>query len=152
MEHVELHDTLGLLLRDKGSEIWHVSSSAKVYDAIALMADKKIGALLVMDGGRLVGIVSERDYARKVTLRGKTSKETSVREIMSSPVITASPKSTVGECMSTMTDHRIRHIPVVEEGKVVGMLSIGDIVKWIISAQQETISQLHGYITGRYPG
>jgi CBS domain-containing protein len=152
MEHVELHDTLGLLLRDKGSEIWHVSSGAKVYDAIALMAEKKIGALLVMDEGKLVGILSERDYARKVTLRGKTTKETVVREIMSSPVIHASPKNTVGECMSVMTDHRIRHIPVVEEGTVVGVLSIGDIVKWIITAQQETITQLHGYITGRYPG
>ena len=152
MEHAELHDTIGSLLRDKGSEIWRVSTNTLVYDAIALMAEKKIGALLVIDDGNLVGILSERDYARKVTLQGKSSKQTLVREIMSSPVIHVSSMNTVGDCMSIMTDHRIRHIPVVDEGKVVGVLSIGDIVKWIITAQQETITQLHGYITGRYPG
>ena len=149
---MELNDTIGLLLRDKGSQIWHVSSGASVYDAIALMAEKKIGALLVMDEGSLVGILSERDYARKVILKGRFSKQTVVGEIMSSPVIHVSSMNTVGDCMSIMTDHRIRHIPVVDEGKVVGVLSIGDIVKWIITAQQETITQLHGYITGRYPG
>lgn len=149
---MELNDTIGLLLRDKGSQIWHVSSGTSVYDAIALMAEKKIGALLVMDDGKLVGIISERDYTRKVILKGRASKQTAVEEIMSSPVIYVSPKHTVGECMSVMTDNRIRHIPVVEEDKVMGVLSIGDIVKWIITAQQETITQLHGYITGRYPG
>ena len=149
---MELNDTIGSLLRDKGSEIWRVSTNTLVYDAIALMAEKKIGALLVIDDGNLVGILSERDYARKVTLQGKSSKQTLVREIMSSPVIHVSSMNTVGDCMSIMTDHRIRHIPVVDEGKVVGVLSIGDIVKWIITAQQETITQLHGYITGRYPG
>ena len=149
---MELHDTIGSLLKDKGHQVWSIPPDALVYEAIERMAEKKVGALLVMAEGRLLGIVSERDYARKVTLRGKTSKETTVREIMSSPVIHASPKNTVGECMSVMTDHRIRHIPVVEEGTVVGVLSIGDIVKWIITAQQETITQLHGYITGRYPG
>ena len=152
MEHVELHDTIEALLHDKGSDIWRVSTKTLVYDAIALMAEKKIGALLVIDEGKLVGIISERDYARKVSLKGKTSKETTVREIMSSPVIHVTPKETVGEVMSLMTEHRIRHMPVVEEGTVVGVLSIGDIVKWIITAQQETITQLHGYITGRYPG
>ena len=152
MEHQELNDTIGLLLRDKGSDIWHVAPDTRVYDAIALMAEKKVGALLVMKEDELVGIISERDYARKVTLKGKTSKDTAVHEIMSSPVIHVSPKHTVGEVMSLMTEHRIRHMPVVEEGSVVGVLSIGDIVKWIITAQQETTTQLHGYITGRYPG
>ena len=149
---MELNDTIELLLRDKGSDIWRVSAKTLVYDAIALMAEKKIGALLVIDDGKLVGILSERDYARKVTLKGKSSRETQVREIMSSPVIHVTSHETVGEVMSLMTEHRIRHMPVVEDGQVVGVLSIGDIVKWIIDAQQATISQLHGYITGQYPG
>ncbi len=149
---MELNDTIELLLRGKPSDIWHVSTETIVYDAIALMADKRIGALLVIDDNKLVGIVSERDYARKVILQGKSSSETPVREIMSSPVIHVTPQETVGEVMSLMTDHRIRHMPVVDSGKVVGVLSIGDLVKYIIEAQQETISQLQGYITGQYPG
>ena len=149
---MELTETIESLLRDKGSEIWRVSTKTLVIDAIALMAEKKIGALLVIDEGKLVGIVSERDYARRVTLKGKPSRETPVREIMSSPVVHVTSKETVGEVMSLMTDHRIRHMPVVDDGKVVGVLSIGDIVKWIIDAQQATITQLHGYITGQYPG
>ena len=149
---MELNDTIESLLRDKGSDIWRVSTKTLVIDAIALMAEKKIGALLVIDEGKLVGIVSERDYARRVVLMGKSSRETLVREIMSSPVIHVTSKETVGEVMSLMTDHRIRHMPVVNDGKVVGVLSIGDIVKWIIDAQQATITQLHGYITGQYPG
>jgi len=149
---MELNDPIELLLRDKSPDIWRVSATTLVYDAIVLLAEKKIGALLVIDEGKLVGILSERDYARKVTLKGKSSRETQVREIMSSPVIHVTPKETVGEVMTLMTNHRIRHMPVVDAGQVVGVLSIGDIVKWIISAQQETISQLHGYITGRYPG
>ena len=149
---MELTDTIESLLCDKGSDIWRVSTKTLVIDAIALMAEKKIGALLVIDEGKLVGIVSERDYARRVTLKGKSSRETPVREIMSSPVVHVTSKETVGEVMSLMTDHRIRHMPVVDDGKVVGVLSIGDIVKWIIDAQQATITQLHGYITGQYPG
>ena len=149
---MELNDTIESLLRDKGSDIWRVSTKTLVIDAIAVMAEKKIGALLVIDEGKLVGIVSERDYARRVTLKGKSSRETPVREIMSSPVVHVTSKETVGEVMSLMTDHRIRHMPVVDDGKVVGVLSIGDIVKWIIDAQQATITQLHGYITGQYPG
>ncbi len=149
---MELNDPIELLLRDKSPDIWRVSATTLVYDAIVLLAEKKIGALLVIDEGKLVGILSERDYARKVILKGKSSRETQVREIMSSPVIHVTPKETVGEVMTLMTNHRIRHMPVVDAGQVVGVLSIGDIVKWIISAQQETISQLHGYITGRYPG
>jgi CBS domain-containing protein len=149
---MELNDPIALLLREKSSDVWRVSTTTTVYDAIALMAEKKIGALLVIDDGELVGIVSERDYTRKVHLKGRTSRNTHVREIMSSPVIHVTSRETVGEVMSLMTNHRIRHMPVVDNGRVVGVLSIGDIVKWIINAQEETISQLHGYITGRYPG
>jgi CBS domain-containing protein len=149
---MELNDPIELLLREKSSDVWRVSTDTLVYDAMALMAEKKIGALLVIDEARLVGIMSERDYARKVTLKGRSSRTTQVSEIMSSPVIHVTSKETVGEVMSLMTDHRIRHMPVVDQGSVVGVLSIGDIVKWIINAQEETISQLHGYITGRYPG
>ena len=149
---MELNDTIELLLRDKGPDVWHVSSQTLVYDAIALMAEKRIGALLVIDDGKAVGIFSERDYTRKVALKGKSSRATEVREIMSSPVVHVTSHETVGEVMSLMTDHRIRHMPVVDDGKVVGVLSIGDIVKWIIDAQQATITHLHGYITGQYPG
>ena len=149
---MELHDQIGLLLRDKGSQVWHILPTAFVYDAIELMAEKKIGALLVISEGHVVGIVSERDYARKVILKGKSSHDTQVQEIMSSPVVYVTPKHTVGECMSVMTEHRIRHLPVLDGKTVVGVLSIGDIVKWVISAQEETINQLHSYITGRYPG
>jgi len=117
---MELNDTIELLLRDKGDEIWRVSTKTLVYDAIALMAEKKIGALLVIDEGKLVGMLSERDYTRKVTLRGKSSRETLVREIMSSPVIHVSSHETVGEVMSLMTDHRIRHMPVVSGSRLVG--------------------------------
>ena len=126
-----LNDTIELLLRDKGPDIWHVPTKTLVYDAIVLMAEKKIGALLVIDDGNLVGIVSERDYARRVILKGRASRVTQVWEIMSSPVIHVTSKQTVGEVMSLMTEHRIRHVPVVDDRKVVGVLSIGDIVKWI---------------------
>ncbi len=126
-----LNDTIELLLRDKGPDIWHVPTKTLVYDAIVLMAEKKIGALLVIDDGNLVGIVSERDYARRVILKGRASRVTQVWEIMSSPVIHVTSKQTVGEVMNLMTEHRIRHVPVVDNRKVVGVLSIGDIVKWI---------------------
>ncbi len=149
---MELSDMVRFILKEKGHEIWSVTPEDWVYDAIELMADKHVGALLVISEGKLVGVVSERDYARKVILQGKSSKQTRVEEIMTSPVIHVAPANTVEDCMRVMTDNRIRHLPIVENEKVLGVVSIGDLVKWIISAQDETIHQLKHYITGSYPG
>ena len=149
---MKLDDRIGSVLQHKGREIWFVAPGASVYEAIEMMSDKGVGALLVISDGKLAGIVSERDYARKVILRGRSSKETQVWEIMTSPVIFAAPEQTVDDCMRIMTDNRIRHLPVVRDEKVVGVLSIGDLVKWIISAHEATILQLHNYIAGVYPG
>ena len=139
------------ILGDKGGGIWAVSPDATVYDAIALMADKGVGALVVLEEGTLVGILSERDYARKVILQGRSSKDTHVEEIMAKPVITVGLEQSVDEAMRIMTERRIRHLPVVERGKLAGIVSIGDLVKAIISEQAQTIDHLHTYITQKYP-
>ena len=136
------------ILDSKGREIWHITSEDSVLDAIKLMAEKKIGALLVIDGEQLIGIVSERDYARKVILQGKSSSKTPVRDIMSAEVFKVKPEHTVEDCMQTMTEKRVRHLPVLEEEKVIGVLSIGDLVKAIIAEQQYKIEQLESYIAG----
>ncbi len=145
------NSSIGEILSSKGTNTWAVPPNATVFDAIQIMADKNVGALLVMEGERLVGIISERDYTRKVALKGKSSKQTPVSEILSGQVIHVTPDHTVEDCMRLMTDHRIRHLPVLKGGKVVGVVSIGDLVNWIISAQTSTIAQLQTYISG-YPG
>lgn len=144
-------DTIHEILHNKGCTVWSVSPDTLVYDAIALMAEKNIGALLVIDHGKLIGILSERDYTRKIALKGKSSKATRVKEIVSGAVIRVSPAHTVEDCMRLMTDHRIRHLPVLEGEKILGIISIGDLVNWIISSQTSTINQLQTYIAG-YPG
>jgi len=135
------------LLKLKGRDIWSLPPDATVYDAIDQMAQKSVGALLVMEGERLVGIVSERDYARKVILKGKASQETEVREIMSRPVICVRPEFTIEETMALMTEKRVRHLPVVVEDKVMGVISIGDVVRGIIDDKEFYIQQLTNYIT-----
>jgi CBS domain-containing protein len=144
-------ERIGSVLGAKGREIFSIPPSTCVYDALAIMADKEIGALLVMEDGRLAGVMSERDYARKVILEGRSSKDTAVSDIMTSEVITVTPDDTVDECMRLMTENRIRHLPVIQGHQVVGVVSLGDLVKWIISAQEEEIQHLHAYISGGYP-
>ena len=143
--------TVSAVLHHKSPELWSIAPEATVFEAIRLMADKNIGALLVMAGGKLVGIFTERDYTRKIALQGKTSKETRVREVLSREVISVSVNHSVEDCMKLMTENRVRHLPVVEAEKVVGLVSIGDLVNWIISTQSAQIDQMAQYISGGYP-
>jgi len=141
--------TVKQLLQGKGSDVWSVAPTTSVYEALALMAGKNVGALLVLKAGQLVGIFSERDYARKVALQGKTSKDTPVSEIMTSKVVYVRPEQTIEDCMALMTDKHIRHLPVLaDDHQVLGVISIGDVVKAVISEQSFIIEQLENYITG----
>ena len=149
---MEIHDPISSILAHKsGPEIWSVTPDSMVFDAIELMSDRNIGAVLVMEDETLVGILSERDYTRKVMLKGKASKETPVREIMTSPVIGVGPASRVAQCLQLMSERRIRHLPVLEEGRVIGVVSVGDLVNRMISAQGAMIDHLENYIVGSYP-
>ncbi len=138
------------ILEHKGAAVWTVAPDTTVFEAIQMMADKNIGALLVTERDKLIGIISERDYTRKVALKGKTSKELKVREILSEQVLSVTPRHTIEECMRLMTENRVRHLPVLDGEKITGVVSIGDLVNWIISAQSTTIRQLETYISG-YP-
>jgi CBS domain-containing protein len=141
--------TVGNLLQVKGHTVWSIGPEATVYEALQLMADKDVGALLVLDGGRVAGIFSERDYARKIILKGKASRETPVGDIMTERVIYVRPDQSVVACMALMTHHHIRHLPVLDGGELIGLISIGDVVKAIMSEQEFMIEQLENYIQGR---
>ena len=145
-------ETVRSILKTKGGAVWSTRPDVTVYDALVLMAEKGVGALVVVSDKKPVGMFSERDYARKVIVHGRSSRDALVREVMSAPVVTVTPDQTVEECMRIMTHHRIRHLPVLEGEALAGVVSIGDLVNSIISAQAETIHQLSGYIAGKYPG
>ncbi len=144
--------TIDSILNSKCSTVWSVTPDTTVFDSIKLMSEKNVGALLVTQDGKLSGMLSERDYTRKVILKGKSSKTTAVREIISAPVISVTPQHTIEDCMRLMTENRVRHLPVMEGDKVVGIVSIGDLVNWIISAQHVALKQMEAYISGQYPG
>ncbi len=149
---IQCTGTIGDILNQKGHQVWTIEPDATVFEGIQRLAEQNVGALLVMEGDRLVGIFSERDYTRKVALRGRSSKETRVREILSDRVICVTPQHSVEDGLRLMTEHRIRHLPVLENQRVVGIVSIGDLVNWVINQQSQTIRQLETYIAGGYPG
>ncbi len=141
-------NTIGSLLKVKGNEVWTIGPDATAYEAIQLLAEKNVGSLMVVDGDQVLGILSERDYVRKIDIKGRSGKETPVRDIMTKDVIHAELGTTIDECMALMTDKHIRHLPIYADGKLAGVISIGDLVKAIINEQQRTIEQLGQYISG----
>ena len=148
---MEVTGTVNSILARKGSDVWSIPPDATVFEAIQLMAEKNVGALPVVQNDQLVGIISERDYTRKVILQGKSSKETPVRDIMTQRLVTADPDDRVSECMQRMTENRVRHLPVLEGNKMIGILSIGDLLAWLIAAQRDAIDNLEPYVTGDFP-
>jgi CBS domain-containing protein len=149
---MEINGTVYDILHNKGGEIWTTKPEDSVYDAIRLMGEKNIGALVALENGDVIGVLSERDYSRKVVLQGRTSRDTRVGEIISRPAITVCSKDGIETCMELMTCNRIRHLPVVDDGHLVGLISIGDLVSWVMLSQRHTIQQLQCYISGEYPG
>lgn len=145
-------DLIRAVLDQKPLEVWSIPPHVTVYDALAMMSEREVGALPVVENGRLIGMVSERDYARKVILQGRSSRDTQVIDIMTPHVITVGPDESVEGAMRLMTEHRVRHLPVVEHGKLAGIVSIGDLVNWVISAHEEEIHKLKTYIEAPYPG
>jgi CBS domain-containing protein len=149
---MEIADPIHSILKSKNPELWTTVPECTVFDAIKEMSEKNVGALPVVDGDKLVGIVSERDYTRKVILKGKSSRETAVKEIMTTSLVTITARDSVAKSMQIMTESRLRHLPVLEDEKLIGIVTIGDLVKWTISAQGAIIDQLEGYIQGGYSG
>ena len=149
---MEIHGSVRDILTTKGSEVWTTTPEQTVYEAVRLMGEKNIGALVVMENTEVIGVLSERDYSRKVVLQDRTSRDTRVGDIITRPAIAVESGESIGKCMEIMTSARIRHLPVVDENKLVGMISIGDLVNWVMHSQRHTIQQLHGYISGEYPG
>ncbi len=150
---MDIQGTVRDILQSKGDQVWTTREEASVYEALGLMGEKNIGALVVLDaGGQVAGVLSERDYSRKVVLQGRTSRDTKVGDILSRPAITVQRKDSIADCMRLMTEKRIRHLPVVVEDRLVGLISMGDIVNWVMESQKSTIAQLQGYISGDYPG
>jgi CBS domain-containing protein len=149
---MEIHGTVRDILQGKGGEVWTTGPHNTVYEAIHLMGEKNIGALVVVEDAEVIGVISERDYSRKVILKDRTSKCTLVGDILARPAITVQSIDGIEKCMQLMTSHRIRHLPVVDDGRLVGLISIGDLVSWVMHSQRHTILQLQGYITGDYPG
>ena len=151
MADVVCHETAAQILARKGSQVWTIGPEASVYEAIELMDERGAGALLVLSGGRLVGMISERDYARKVILKGRSSRDTRVSEIMSTPATTVTPDDRAIDCLRLMTERRIRHLPVLDNGELAGVLSIGDLVNAVLSAQAAEMRSLKSYVAGHYP-
>jgi len=149
---IEIQGTVRDILNGKQTPIWTTRPDATVYEAIGVMGEQNIGALVVLEDGKVAGVFSERDYSRKVVLQGRTSRDTRVSEVLSRPAITVEPSTGVESCMSLMSKHRIRHLPVLEDGALIGVVSMGDMVNWMLQTQSQMIRHLHGYIAGDYPG